>query len=39
MLLQTDMNSINYSWDSTKRAEMSYFYCGASSQNNNESKR
>ena len=27
------MNSINNGWDSIKRAEMPYFHCGPSGQN------
>ena len=32
------MNSINNSWNSTKRAETPYFHCGSSSQKGNERK-
>ena len=33
ILLQTDMNSINNGWDTTKRAETPYFHCDLSSWN------
>ena len=32
------MNNINIGWDSTKRAEMTYFHCVPSGQNKNERK-
>ena len=38
ILLQTDKNSINNGWDSTKWEETPYFHCGPSSQNENEKK-
>ena len=38
MLLQTDMNSINNDWDSTKRAETLDFHFCPSSQNKKERK-
>ena len=38
ILLQTDMNSINNGWDSTKLAETPYFHCRPSVQNKNERK-
>ena len=38
ILLQTDMNSINNGWDSTKWEKTPYFHCGPSSQNENEKK-
>ena len=38
ILLQTNMNSINNGWDNTKWAEMPYFHCGPSGQNENKVK-
>ena len=38
VLLQTDMNSVNNGWDSTKRAETPCFHCGLSGQNEYERK-
>ena len=39
ILLQTNMNSINNGWDSTRLAETPYFHCGLSGQNENDRKR
>ena len=36
--MQTEMNSINNGWDSTKRAETPYFHCGPPDKNKNKRK-